>query len=182
MVKPSQKSIDLINDIFVQGDTRYGDYWNAHMVASFLDNKGIEIEKILITNKEEPSKEELRRIGGPQKYYKFIGKQLLEAKGYQITGFEIPFRGGRADILAENPSKRDIIAVECCSCRITKAIDYLGWKNTTLWILSLGETCLDEEPLPLYVIKRGPKWDICLEMYEKAIRQLFKKVEKVTNI
>lgn len=177
MDKVSDKSIALIEDIFQQGDARYEDYPRVAMVASFLDNKAIEIEKISITGIKNLSKEELKDIKPPQQYYKFVGKKLLEEKGYELVGFEIPFCGGIADILAENPLKKEAIAVECCPCRIDKAIKYLENKNTILWILSLGKTGLPDEEIPLFIVKRGPNWDKYFKIYKKFLKEQIKKVK-----
>ena len=177
MIKASDKSIALVEDIFQQGDKRYGDNPRAVTVASFLDNKAIEIEKISITPIQNPSKEELKDIKPPQEYYKFVGKKLLEEKGYKLMGFEVPFCGGIADILAKNPSKKETIAVECCPCRIDKAIKFLENKDTILWILSLGKTGLPDEEIPLFVVKRGPNWDKSFKTYKQFLKEQIKKIK-----
>ena len=176
MVKPSQKSVGLIEDIFMQGDSRYRDNWAAYMVASFLENKGIKIEKRLITSDDNPSEAELRRIPGPQQIYKLTGKKLLESEGYKVVSFERPFCGGRVDILAKHVNNGHIIALECCSCRITTVFDYLQQENTSLWIISLG-TGLPEDSLPLYIINKGPNWDKCIELYKLALAERLKEIK-----
>ena len=102
MIKPSEKSIALIKEIFEQGDSRYDDNHSAYLVALFLDNQGIIIHKEVIQDQFEPSEEELREIRPPQQHYKFIGKKLLEFRGYKLIGYEASLPGGRPDILAKH--------------------------------------------------------------------------------
>ena len=122
--KATDDTIREVIDIFERGDYRYTDPWNAIIVAGFVDNDAIKIEKETIKWLNDPSEEELSKINPPQQFYKFIGKKFLEEKGYHVIGFEVAFYGGKVDILAEKSSKDETVAVECRSCRISKAIDY----------------------------------------------------------
>lgn len=176
MNKPSDKTIAMIEDIFEQGDSRYNDEYSATIVASFVENEAIKIEKSSIRGIKEPSEDELKEIGPPQSYYKFFGKKWLEIGGYKLIGFEIPFSGCRADILAKHTSKNETVAVECCSCATEKAIEYLKNKNTVLWVLSLSENPYIDNSIPLFIIKRGPNWDKYLKLYNQSMNEILKKI------
>lgn len=177
ILKTSEKTIALVQDIFEQGDSRYFDLRSATIVAIFLENKGIEIIKTFIKSYIQPSGDELNDIHPPQQYYKAIGKKWLEKSGYKVLDFELPFCGGIADILADHTVKNERVAVECCSCRTDKAIDYLEEKNTVLWVMSLKKTGLPEEDIPLFIIKRGPNWDECLKVYKDDLRRRLMSVK-----
>ena len=175
-LKVSDKNIDLIEDIFEQGDSRYVDDNSAILVAYFLENSGIEIENDKILGVDSPSESDLKRISGPQQFHKFLGKKHLEEKGYEVVGFEMLVKGGRADILAKNFSKNETVAVECCACRTDKAIEYLRKENTILWVISLSEKGSLDKEIPVFIIKRGPNWDKCIKLFDQIIREQLRKV------
>src|SRR3989338_8068578 len=178
--KATDDTIREVIDIFEQEDYRYTDPWNAIIVAGFVDNDAIKIEKEMIKLVNNPSEEELSKIKPPQQFYKFIGKKFLEEKGYNPLGFEFAFSGGKVDILAEKPSKDETVAVECCSCRISKAIDYLKKEKTILWIISRTETPLSTE-LMIYIVKRGRNWNKYIRIYQKYQKKQMDKVADWLN-
>ncbi len=175
-LKVSEENIDLIEDIFQQGDARYVDNDSAIVVAYFLENKGIKIENDKISGVYYPSENDLKNIRGPQQFYKFLGKKHLEGRGYEVIGFEIPIHGGRTDILAENSSKNETVAVECGPCRTDKAIEYLRKENTILWVISLSEKGSLDKEIPAFIIERGPNWDKCIMLYDQFLRDQLRKV------
>ena len=164
----------MIKDIFEQGDPRYDNDYSAYSVARFYENKGIIIDKKLIKDRFKPSEEELNKITPPQQYYKFIGRKILERYFYKFICYEASFAGYRPDILAKHHHHNETLLVECKSCRTSKAIIYLKEKGAVLWVLSMTETGLPHEPIPLYIIKRGPNWHKCLELYNKSSIEMLK--------
>jgi len=177
-IEPS-KSITFIREAFQQGDIRYEDPEGAHRLAHFLDNKAIEIEKIMISD-IEVSAEELKGVKPPQEVYKIIARRFLEKEGYHIIGYERWLCGGKVDVLAQHSSNKTVVAVECCSCRITKALDFLERENTILWILSLGESFPIHE-LPLFIVKRGPNWEKSIELYHQDRISELRKIKNILD-
>ena len=177
MSKLSKKTISFVRKLFEQGDTRYYDPFSINIVANFLELGGITVEKEHIEyvpyNQEEAEK---MRLCGPQKEYKFVGAKLLEKRGYKLMGFERRIPGGITDILAKHLATKEKVAVECCSCRTDKAIDYLELKNTTLWIISLGDSMFLDEGMDLFIIKRGSKWGECLKLYNQKRKEMLKNI------
>ena len=174
-LKVSDENIDLIENIFQQGDARYVDNDSTILVGYFLENGGIEIEndKILVY---PISDNDLKNINGPQQFYKCLGKKHLEGRGYEVIGFEIPIHGGRTDILAKNSSKNETVAVECCPYRTDKAIEYLRKENTVLWVISLSEKGSLDKEIPVFIIERGQNWDKCIKLYDQLLREQLRKV------
>lgn len=157
----------LVEDVFPQGDVRYGDSYAEELVASFIDRKGIQIEKRIIID-TKATKKELASVNGPQQLPKLIATRILIKEGYNLIGYERKFMGGIADTLATSKLGDETIAIECYSCRTMKAIDYLEEENTTLWIISAAtEEEFLSNTLSLYIIKRGPNWKTCIEEYRK---------------
>lgn len=171
----SMKIIDIVEDIFQQGDERYNDTQSAVDVAEFIDNNAIIIEKVEIDAIKIPKKE-IESIIGPQQYYKALAKLFLDKKGYKFIGYERNFPGGVVDILAED-NLGNTIAIECCSCRISKAIAYLEEENTILWVLSLSNELVEATKFPLFIIKRGPNWDKVYKKYKNWKTNLLKSVK-----
>jgi len=178
--KATSNTIRDVDDIFQQGDYRYTDPWSSIIVAGFIDNNAIKIDKEKIRWDEEPSKEELGKIRPPQQFYKFIGRNILEEKGCQFIAFEAAFCGGKVDILAEKSSTNEAVAVECCSCRISKAIDYLKRENTILWIISRVEIPLSTEST-LYIIRRDWNWNKFMRIYQNYQKNQLNKVTDLLN-
>lgn len=178
--KATDETIREVIDVFEQGDYRYTDPWNAVIVAGFVDNEAIKIEKEIIKLIDNPSEKELSKIKPPQQFYKFIGKKFLEERGYNPLGFEFAFSGGKVDILAEKPSKDETVVVECCSCRISKAIDYLKKEKTILWIISRAETP-NSTRLILHIVKRGQNWNKYLKIHQNYQKKQMDKVVDLLN-
>jgi len=171
----SVKTIEMVQDIFQQGDERYNDYQSAIDVAEFIDNNAIIVEKKEIDAVKIPKKE-IDEINGPQQYYKALAKRVSDKKGYRFIGYEKNFPGGIVDVLAEDTSGNKI-AIECCSCRISKAISYLEEENTILWILSISDKPIEVTKYPLFIIKRGPNWDAVYKRYNGWRINLIKNVK-----
>lgn len=111
IIKPSEKTIAFVKGIFEQGDVRYDDDYSAYLVASFIENKGLEITKKIIKDRFKPSDKELDEIGPPQQFYKFVGKKMLERYGYKLICFEGSLPAGRPDILAKHTHYNERLAV-----------------------------------------------------------------------
>ena len=174
-IKGSEENVALVTDIFTQGDSRYYDSYEINLVANFLDKEAIIIEKSKIL--EYPcTDKEISRMEPPQAYYKLQAKKRLESDGYKILGFELLLNGGRVDVLAKNEEKGEIVAVECCSCRVSKAIDYLEEDNVVLWIVSLSETGLESE-LPFFIVRRGVNWLKTIRSHKESIRKSLEKIK-----
>lgn len=170
----SMKTIRMIEDIFQQGDPRYEDFDNALMVATFLQGDAIKITKEWVTDIEVTNKE-MKGVTSPQQDYKVIARRLFEKKGYEFAGYEVSIHGGRVDILAKK--NNEILAVECCACRINKAIHVLERENTVLWILSYNIGEFPIKKLPLYIVKRGPNWGKYSEKYNQYRNKRFKGIK-----
>jgi len=126
--------------------------------------------------KEINAIKEIDEINGPQQYYKALAKRVSDKKGYRFIGYEKNFPGGIVDALAEDTSGNKI-AIECCSCRISKAISYLEEENTILWILSISDKPIEVTKYPLFIIKRGPNWDAVYKRYNGWRINLIKNVK-----
>lgn len=131
--KTKDETIKKVIEIFQQGDYRYSDLWDAIVVAGFIDNKAINMKKIEEKVPNNLNKEELEEIKGPQKIFKLYAKKIAEKRGFKLKEYEPLILGGKADVLAFNKDKR--LLIECCSCRISKAIDYISSQNTILWVM-----------------------------------------------
>jgi len=149
--KANDQTIRKVIDIFQQGDYRYTDPWNAIIVACFIDGNAITMERKeeMIPNLKH---EKNNKIKGPQEIFKLYAKQIAEKKGFVIKGYEYSFSGGKTDVFAvKNKTK---LAIECCSCRISKAIDYLNEPNTLLWVM-LRDI---KDKIIFFEFSRGQNW------------------------
>ena len=171
--KNQEEVYNWIFDNMVQNDPRYIPLAEEIMFPIyFIYDKGISIEEKSLPNIEEPSKEQLTKITGPQKYHKFIALKLLELEGIkkEETKIEFTFHGRRADVYAVKNDKE--ILVECCSCYVLKIIQYLENLNTELWIITSAE---DTQAIKLFVLKRGKNWDECYGIYKRYKEEEFKR-------
>ena len=175
--KTIEEAIDLIYNILNQGDSRYNDAESEKILSSFLVNKAIFLEKVDLPNIKNPNKEEIIKhfVQGEEKY---IAKKLLELKGFKENEifYERSFLGSVPDVLAEKNGK--VVIVECCSCRVSKIIDYLSNINE-FWVLTYGEIPWEEKPLfdkmQWFIFKRGPKWNLIYnEFKQRQINELKK--------
>ncbi len=73
--KTMQEAEDLVFYIFMQGDTRHLDSFYLNLVADFILNKAINVEKEVFSFKE-PEKNELAAIKEPQKIEKYNALQI----------------------------------------------------------------------------------------------------------
>lgn len=154
----SMNTINFVNDLFTQGDSRYLEMCDDVMVAGFLDNKAIIIsEKNLPNGLEDVSLSEkgFELIRKPQKDEKILAIKLLKRFGFKIIGTERWFKGGKADVLAVHKRLGKTVAVECGPCRISKAIHYLEAPNAELWLIPVD--CAETRKYT--VISRGSNWD-----------------------
>jgi len=175
--KASNKTIEKIEEIFLQGDYRYTNVWENIVLSGFIDNSAIKIEKIEEKIPINPNKEEINEIKGPQKIFKFYAKHIVQKKGYEIKEYEPSISGGKGDILAVNQDKE--IIIECCSCRISKVIDYLSRQKTILWVI-LRHITNDE--ITIFQFSRGKNWKNFLKNHQSytmdQIDQEYTKISK----
>ena len=163
----SKETMHRVNEIFTDGDRRYLDPEYEAIVAGFIDNNAITIDK---KDVGKPSNI-LTNIKGPQKDMKAVAMELLKKGGYEIKGIEIGFLGGIADVIGGNEEKT--IPVECGPCNIRKAIDYLEKENTELWIIKPADN-----GYVLYSVKRSDNWDMMIKRYQSI---QFKQAKAAIN-
>jgi hypothetical protein len=166
----SRKTMNKVNDIFTSGDIRYSDPEHEAIVAGFINNNAIVIDREQI---KEKRKVNLKNIKGPQKEMKALAIDLLMKNGLKIKGIEIGFGGGIVDVLGAGNEKT--IPIECGPCNMRKAIDYLERENTELWIIKP-----EERGYVLYTIKRSDNWDTMIKKHKsRQIKEIRRAVEKV---
>ena len=176
--KTIQESMNLLYGILNQGDSRYNDTKSEEVLSSFLVNEVISLEKADLPKIKKPNKEEIIKhfVQGEEKY---IAKKLLELKGFKDNEvfYERSFLGFKPDVLVEKEGK--VILVECCSCRVSKIIDYLSAANE-VWILTYGEPPWKEKPLfnkmQWFIFKRGFRWDEVYNKFKQKQRGELKKI------
>ena len=170
--------MELVEEIFPQGDSRYNDFQTEELVCSFIEKKGIQIEKRIIID-TKITKKEMENIKGPQEYPKAIATEILKKEGYDLIGYERKFRGGIVDVLAKDRFG-NTIAIECYACRTMKAVEYLEEDNTVLWIIpATDEKEFLSNTLSLYIIKRGINWELCIKEYKKEKLKRMKGVMEI---
>ena len=177
--KTIEEAKKLVDNILIQGDSRYYDSEGELMLSRFIFNKAIIIEEQEIPSIDEPTEEELSKIYGVQKVEKYVAKTILKRKGFQDNEifFERAFLDYRPDILIE---KEDIIlVVECCSCKVSKIIDYLHEINE-IWIIIGGNPPWQDiffgDKMQFFIFKKGPNWEKLSEIRDNII------LEKLKNI
>jgi hypothetical protein len=176
--KTLEEAENLIFDILNQGDSRYNNFKEEELLASFLLNQDIFLDEVSIPFINKPSPEELIQHS-IQKEEKYIAKFLLKLQGFNDKEifYEMELKGSRPDVYAEKEATS--IIVECCSCRVSKIIDFLS-EVQEVWILTRGETPWEEKPLfekmKWFIFRKGLTW-------EKAYLQLTKnKLEELKKI
>jgi len=159
-----QEVLDLVYNILNQGDSRYNDPHEENLLAQALLSNGVSLEKLKIPLIEEPSYEDLVVLRGVQAHEKYISKIMLLERGFKHSEifFERSFRGSRPDVLAETEEGRVVIPVECCSCRVSKILDYLE-EAREVWIITRGLPPWEKIPylkekMELFIFKRGKNW------------------------
>jgi hypothetical protein len=163
--KTKKEAENLISHIFLQGDMRHFDSFYLELIANFILNKAIDIEKEVFSFED---KKENLKIYGPQKIEKSNALQILQLKNLSFEGFEMPFLNYKVDILAKKEDK--YILVECGPCRLWKALYYLE-EDAELWITR------DEEKTELFIIKRGENWDSQLKEFNNNKAELLKRIK-----
>lgn len=177
-IKKLEKATDIIENILKQGDSRYNDSEAEKIFSLFFANDTILLEEKNLPLIKKPEKEETIKhsVQGEEKY---IAQYLLRLKGFEDNEifFERTFRSSKPDVLGEKGDL--IIPVECCSCRISKIIDFLSEVNE-VWIITYGEPPWEKKPLyqktKWFIIKRGPNWDETFALFTKNQEKELKKI------
>lgn len=177
-----EESINLVRDILCQGDQRYFDLESEVILAKFLLCKAISLEEKEFPHIITPTSEELINIQGVQKSDKYIAKILLKQQGFKENEifYEIAFGNYRPDILAE--SLNQIIAVEGCSCKVSKIIDYLDFGVGEIWVFSAGLPPYEKIPylkekMQWFIFKKGEKWEDTIRKHKEILKEQLKKVK-----
>jgi hypothetical protein len=176
--KSEQEALKLVWDILNQGDSRYNDSESERILSKFIINRAVYLEEKEFPEIKEPAQGELGAIKGVQKIDKYIAKILLKKEDFKDSEifFEREFLSSRPDVLGE--SEKKIVAVECCSCRIDKIIDYLSIAEE-VWVLTLGESPWEtnhylKNKMQWFVFKKGENWGEVLDFQKKKIEKLKK--------
>lgn len=166
--KPTRKALDMVDDIFTQGDIRYSDPWGRIVTAGFIANGALSLSSRIL-NEPETLKIPVK---GPQKELKRMAAWLLKEKGFDFR-FEVSVTGGRPDVIGTRGKER--ILIECGPCRIDKPIQYLETPNTVLWVLKP-----ESKGTVLYEISRGKRWSSFFSFHTKEqIKGLKEAVDNV---
>jgi hypothetical protein len=183
--KTLEEAMDLIYNILNQGDSRYNHFEAERILSQFLLNKAVSLEERDFPITKEPNREDLFEhfVQGQEKY---IAKTILNLQGFDNSEifYEKSFLGSRPDVFAEKGGT--IIIVECCSCRISKIIDFLSEVNE-IWVLTYGEKPWEKKPLfgkmQWFIFKKGANWDkIYAEFKEDQLRELKKIKSPLDNL
>jgi len=175
-----KEATDLIYEILNQGDSRYNDPKGERELSLFLINQAVLLEEREIQNMQKPRQKSIPEhyIQGEEKY---IVKSLLNLQGFNDNEifYEISFRSSRPDVLAEKEDK--IIIAECCSCKISKIIDFLS-EAEEVWILTRGEPPWEEklffEKMQWFIFKKGPYWN---KFYTRLIQKQTEELKKIPS-
>ena len=163
----------LIEDVFIQGHSRYFNLWTEQAAITFLKKNAIIIEKQDITALDNTIKEVPSTIRPPQESLKFLTTLLFKERGIELVGFERKIAYGRVDVLGKQGNKT--ILVECGPCRIQKCFDYLREDNKELWVVT---TELQHKDIAtLFIIRRGPAWNQIIKKYDTMFLKEIKKVK-----
>jgi len=165
VTKDLDEANNLVFYVLVQGDMRYFDNFHLKLVANFIFDKAIDVEKEVFSFEE--IKYDEQNIQGPQKIEKFKALKIIESKNFKFIGFEMPFLDYKADILAEKDDKN--IVVECGPCKPWKPIDYLE-EGADLWVLR------DGEQTELFILTKGENWDKKLNEFRSKRAEELKKI------
>jgi len=177
-----QEALDLIFNVLNQGDSRYNDSEGEEILADFLINKAVTIEQREIPYVEIPpeDKTEVCYLKEVQWGEKSLAKALLKLEGFSDSEikFERRFMDSRPDVITE--SEKKLISVECCSCRISKIINFLSDADE-LWIITRGipswEKPLSKDYLAeWFIFQKGPNWE---ERFNKLQEDKWEELKKV---
>lgn len=174
------ENYNFIEEVLVQGDSRYSDPYFVKILAYFITKKAISINEREIQKIQEPKESELFEINEPQKLAKYIAKILLISEGFSDAEifFERNFGDDRPDVAALNSSKE--IFVECFSCRVNKVIDYIS-QNRTLWVLTSGSYPWDKnlltEQIKFIEFKKGKNWNLVFNEYKSKQSKILESIK-----
>lgn len=179
-----------LHDRLTCGDIRYLDYSGAIVLDVFMKNEGVIREESAIT---VPLPRPNRRkgyygVGDVQVMEKAILTKILKSKGFTIEGYELPWRGGEADLIAQNKEGLRVIG-EVGACRVTKVYETSltppyaeTLENNELWHLPyptfVGEGKRKLAQCRLFVYKRGRNWHRLQREYQGAKFERFGRVTK----
>ena len=166
-IEEAQKAIfDILN----QGDSRYDNPKEELVLANFLLEGAISLEKTI----NEDTR--LNKVRGIQANEKRFAMGVLKQEGFKEEEIflEVMFQGSRVDVLAEKRDK--IILVECCSCRVDKIRDFLTISNTEVWVI------IRDELSEVYRFKRGLNWHLVEDLEMKKLQQLKKIKSPLDNL
>lgn len=172
-----EEAMNLVRTILNQGDTRYNDTKAEVTLSSFLLNQAISIKEKEIPLTKKPKERIPRHF--VQNDEKIIAEILLKMKGFNKSQifFERRFFGSVPDVLAEKEGF--LVLVECCSCRISKIIEYLPNVNE-IWVLTIGENPWEEKPLfekmQWFIFKKAKNWDRIYNEFKKKKKEELKKI------
>jgi len=167
----------LICNVLNQGDSRYNDPEAEKILAFFIEKEAISIREKEIPKIKKPEERILRHF--VQNDEKNIAEILLKINGFneQEIFFERRFFGYVPDVLAEKEGF--IILVECCSCRVSKIIDYLPYADE-IWVLTRGEDPWEEKPLSekmqWFVFKKAGNWGKVYSEFNKKRTEELKRI------
>lgn len=171
------KYFNIIENVFIQGDSRYFNPYEIEELAYFLSIDGISIEKFDIDgliNENKKSKWAGHRGGGVQHREKELLTSIFKKLKFKIYGYEVSRTGGIPDVTA---IKGNLIVVgECQACRISKAWEYLVKDNVELWIFQnycKSDMSLD---MKLFIVKRGKNWNKVKEYLDHQLDNLLDKI------
>lgn len=162
--KNIKEAQSILFNILNQGDSRYDDPREELILANFLLNGAISLEKRWVENVNNSES----KVRGVQKNEKNFAKGILKKEGFleEEIFLERMFNGSRVDVLAETNNK--IILVECCSCRVDKIRNFLTKPNTEVWVI------IRDEFSEIYLFKRGLNWHLVKDFEEKRLQELKK--------
>ena len=164
-----------------QEDSRYLIPESFELLIDFIYNEAIVIEEHELPEINEPSSEELSKIPSPQSYHKYIGSKLLQLNNFkkEHIKFEYPFYNRKADVYVNQDNKK--IIIECCSCNLSKPIEYLEEPNTELWVITQGfgswENFSKSYESLWFILRKGENWDKCHKEYNEDFLAEIKKIQ-----
>jgi len=176
--KTFNEALNLIQNILIQGDSRYNDAENEVFLAKLILKEIINLEEKEIPKINKPNENNLQKMGYVQKYEKYVSKIILKQKGFQDSEifFERRFRGSRPDVLGEKGNI--FIPVECCSCRIDKVIDYLQ-ESEEVWVITRE---FSNEKMKWFVFKKGLNWkkySIIKKMQQEKLKKIKSPIDRL---
>ena len=175
-----EEARDLVWSILKQGDSRYNDFESEIELSYFILKQAISIEEKEFPEMEETKLQDIldHNVQGEEKE---IAKKLLKMKGFKENEifFEVRFHGSAPDVLVEKDELSPIV-VECCSCRVSKIIEFLPHVEE-IWILTRGADPWDKNPIidkmQWFIFRKGTNWDKAYQALQKKKWEELKKVK-----